>query len=95
MTIEYLAIYGEPLDQTIEEQLMQYCSEKPCIPASEATLKNVEIICGAIYKAGIRLFWFRDPNAVTMLKLFESNPIYIGQFDAMTLSRSHSFQRPI
>jgi len=95
MTTEYLAIYEQPLDPAINEQITQYCSHKPCMPASDTMLKDIEITCGAIYKKDVKLFWFRDPNTATMLKLFESVPIYIGQFDTMKLSKFHAFYRSI
>jgi len=95
MTTEYLAIYEQPLDPAINEQITQYCSHKPCMPASDTMLKDIEITCGAIYKKDVRLFWFRDPNTATVLKLFESVPIYIGQFDAMELSQFHVFEKSV
>jgi hypothetical protein len=93
MTTEYLAIYEQPLDPEIKEQIMRYCSDKPLAPVSDDTLRNIAITYGAICNKDVRLFWFQDPDTATMLKLFESVPIYIGQFDTMPLSKFHAFEK--
>lgn len=95
MTTEYLAIYEQPLDPEIKEQIMRYCSDRPLAPVSDATLKNIEITCEATYERNIRLFWFQDPENIFALRFFDVLPIYIGGFDTQKLASFDSFQQSI